>query len=169
MRPRKGGSDFAIRTLTLAPARVAAIRAYAHARGATVNGALIAALIRSSAAMFPQKDATKPGVSISADTRRFARGADLDRLSNIATTQTVLMDYRDADTFDETLQHVVDGIKPYKDCLWTIKATQTGTIPPPMLTRAIFGSMVAMMRASQAAALITMNIGPFDEERLSFG
>ena len=74
----KGG--FGACKLTLSPERVAALRAYAHARGGTVNDTLISALIRAVEANNPQRAGLKPGVSISADTRRFANGPDLESL-----------------------------------------------------------------------------------------
>ncbi len=46
MKARAGAKDgFVVRTLTLSPERVEVLRAYAHARGATVNDTLIGALI----------------------------------------------------------------------------------------------------------------------------
>ena len=73
MKARPGSKDgLAVRTLTLSPERVVALRAYAHARGGTVNDALISALIRAVESNNPQRPGLKPGVSISADTRRFA-------------------------------------------------------------------------------------------------
>jgi len=170
MKARAGVTDgVAVRTLTLSPERVAALRAYAHARGGTVNDALISALIRGVEANNPQRPGLKPGVSISADTRRFADGANLQRLANIATTQTVRMDFQHGETFDETLQHVIDAVKPYKNTLWNVRSTSDGKPPSPRTWRAIFWFAAAALRVTRAAAMVTMNVGPFDEERLVFG
>ena len=162
------GSTFMVRSLGLSADRVSALRAHAHEQGATVNEALIAALVRAAASIFPPQPGVKPGVSISADPRRFAQERTLDRICCVATTQTVLMDYRHGESFDETLQHVVEGVKPHRDSLWSIGSTQTST-PRPVLLRAIFGLMVGSLRLLHGMALVTMNWGPFDEERLAFG
>lgn len=170
MKAQRGrGSGYAVRTLTLAPERVAAIRAYAHDRGATVNEALVASAVRSAASMFPLRPGVRPGVSISADTRRIARNEGLNRLANIATTQIVLMDYRHGESFDETLRHVIDGVKPYRDSLWSITASQVDTMPAPVAMRAMFAFMTATMRLLHGMSLVCMNVGPFDEKRLAFG
>jgi len=170
MKARPGSKDgLAVRTLTLSPERVVALRAYAHARGGTVNDALISALIRAVESNNPQRPGLKPGVSISADTRRFAGETDLERLANIATTQTVRMDFRHGESFDETLQHVIDAVKPYKDTLWNVKITSDDKPPSPRTWRAIFWLAATALRVSRAAAMVTMNVGPFEEERLVFG
>jgi NRPS condensation-like uncharacterized protein len=170
MKMRRGaGKVCAVGTLTLPPERVSAVRAYAHARGATVFETLVAALIRSAASIFPPRIKVTPGVSISADTRRFAHDPALDRLANIATTQTVLFDFRNGETFDQTLQHVVDGTKPYKDCLWTVATGNGADMPTPASMRTIFAITTAMMRTFHAGALLTMNLGTLDEHRLLFG
>jgi NRPS condensation-like uncharacterized protein len=170
MKARAGAKDgFAVRTLTLSRERVAALRAYAHARGGTINDTLISALIRAVESNNPQRAGLKPGVSISADTRRFADGMDLDRLANIATTQTVRMDFRHGETFDETLQHVIEAVQPYKDALWNVRFTSDDKPPSPRTWRAIFWFAATALRISRAAAMVTMNVGAFDEERLIFG
>ena len=134
-----------------------------------MNAALIAALIGSSDAMFPQKKGARPSVSISTDTRRFVSRPELNRIANIATTQTVPMAFRPGETFDETLQHVVDGVRPYRETLWTIGASQ-GKSPAPWVMRLGMRLLVFMMHATRRGGdLVTMNIGPFDEERLKFG
>jgi len=166
--------SLAVRSLTLSPERVAAIREHAHARGATVNEALVAAFVRSVASISRPNEGARPGVSVSADARRFAPGAHLDRICNIATTQTVLMDYRHGETFDETLQHVVDGVKPWRECLWSIGSSfgheaSDSRPPKPVVLRTMFGFLTAIMRVSHAAALVTMNVGALDEERIAFG
>jgi len=169
MKTRPGATDcLAVRALTLSPVRVAALRAYAHARGATVNDALISALIRAVESNNPQRPGLKPGVSISADTRRFAGETGLERLANIATTQTVRMDFRHGETFDDTLRHVIEAVKPYKDTLWNVGPTSDEK-PSPRTMRAIFWFAATALRVSRAAAMVTMNVGPFDEERLVFG
>jgi NRPS condensation-like uncharacterized protein len=170
MKARRGRSRaLSVRTLTLAPERVAAIREYAHARGGTVNDALLTALLRTVDSVHPQKSWLKPGVSISADTRRFARGEHLRRPANIATTQTVRFDYRSGETFDQTLRHVIDGVRPYKEHLWSVRPAEPDKAPSPMACRAIFRFSAAMIRATRAAALLSMNLGPFEEKRLVFG
>ena len=167
--PRGRGNAFTARTLVLEPKRVGAVRAYAHARGATVNEALLAALVRSAASMFPVPEGVRPGVSVSADPRRLAPDASTNRIAMLATTQTVMIDCREGETFDETLQHVVEGIKPWRDCLWSIGTGRSPWTPMPAATRALFGFLATMMRTFHLAGLVTMNIGPFDEERLAFG
>jgi len=167
-RPAKGNA-FAVRTLTIAPERVEAIRQYAHTRGGTVNDAVVAAAVRSAAAICPPRDGVKPAVSISADTRRFAPDAGLERLVNLATTQNVLLDYVHGEGADETLQHVIDGVKPYKDCLWTVGASRGAVTPPPVVWRVMFAVLAMTMRAFHSGSLVTMNVGPFDEDRLVFG
>jgi len=162
------GSAFTARSLVLSVDRVSALRAYAHERGATVNEALVAALVRSVASIFPPQPGVKPGVSISADPRRFAQERTLDRICGLATTQTVLIDYRHGESLDETLQHVIEGVQPHRDSLWNIGSTGKST-PPPVVLRAIFGLMIGSLRLLKGAALVTMNWGPFDEERLAFG
>lgn len=170
MNGRRGATDgFAARTLTLSPDRVDALRAYAHARGGTVNDALISALIRAVEANNPQKPGLKPSVSISADTRRFAHEMNLERLANIATTQTVRMDFRHGETFDETLRHVVEAVRPYKATLWNVLSTSGEKPPSPRVWRAVFWLAATALRASRAAAMVTMNVGSFDAERLVFG
>jgi NRPS condensation-like uncharacterized protein len=170
MKARPGSKDgLAVRTLTLPPERVDALRAYAHARGGTVNDALISALIRAVESNNPQRPGLKPGVSISADTRRFAGETRLERLANIATTQTVRMDFRHGETFDETLQHVIEAVKPYKDTLWNVRVTSDDKPPSLRTWRAIFWLAATALRVSRAAAMVTMNVGSFDEERLVFG
>jgi NRPS condensation-like uncharacterized protein len=164
----KGGA-LSVRTLTLGRERTAAIREYAHAKGGTVNDALVTALLRSVESIHPQRAGLRPGVSISADTRRFARGEHLRRLANIATTQTVRFGFETGETFDQTLQRVIDGVRPYKEHLWSIQSTSPGKGPSPMAWRAIMWFSAAMIRASRAATMLTMNLGPFDEERLVFG
>jgi NRPS condensation-like uncharacterized protein len=171
---RGAGHALAIRSLTLSPERVAAIRVHAHTRGATVNEALLAAFARSVASMSPPKKGARPGISVSADPRRFAEGADLDRVANIATTQTVLFDYRHGETFDETLQHVVEGVKPWRDSLWSIggsfgREASDPRLPKPIVLRAMFRFLTTSMRVGHAAALVTMNVGALDEERIAFG
>lgn len=164
------GNSLTIRTLTLEAERVAAIREYVHARGGTVNEALVTALVRSAASMYPPREGVRPGVSISADPRWFARATNLDRISLLATTQTVLMDHRRGETFDETLQHVIDAVRPWRESLWSIAASaKPGPAPAPVLMRAFFGLLATMMRTMHFAGLVTMNIGAFDEERLAFG
>ena len=168
------GSVFAARSLTLDPDRVSGIRAYAHARGATLNEALVAAFLRSVAAISPPPAGTRPGVSISADSRRIAADPTLNRIANIATTQTVLMDYRYGETFDETLEHVVEGAKPWRDCLWSVggffgRKASDPKPPSPIFLRAMFRFLTTSMRVGHAAALVTMNVGPLDEARLAFG
>jgi NRPS condensation-like uncharacterized protein len=171
-----GGSGRAmtVRSLVLTTERVDSTREYAHARGATVNEAIVAALLRSVASISPPEEGSRPGVSISADSRRFAAVADLDRVANIATTQTVLIDYRHGETFDETLRHVADGVKPWRDCLWNIGSTfghetSDPRPPKPFVLRAMFAFLTTMMRVGHSAALVTMNVGALDEERLAFG
>lgn len=168
------GDALALRSLTLPLERTGAVREHAHARGATVNEALIAAFLRSVASMFPPADGGRPGVSVSADPRRFAPSARLARISNIATTQTVLVDYRHGETFDETLRHVADGVAPWRDCLWSIgnsfgREASDPRPPKPVVLRAMFGFLTTMMRLGNSAALVTMNVGPFDDARLAFG
>ena len=168
------GRTFAVRSLTLAPERIGAVREYAHARGATVNEALVAALVRSAASISPPAEGARPSVSVSADVRRFAAGAHLDRICNIATTQTVLMDYRHGEAFDDTLRHVVDGVKPWRDSLWSIGGSlghsATDPRPPkPVVLQTVFGLLAVMMRVGHSAALVTMNVGPLDEDRIAFG
>jgi NRPS condensation-like uncharacterized protein len=168
------GRSLAVRSLTLSRERVAAVREHAHARGATVNEALLAAFVRSIASISPPKEGVRPGVSVSADSRRFAGGADLDRIANIATTQTVLIDYHHGETFDETLQHVVDGVAPWRECLWSIgssfgREASDPRPPKPILLRAMFRFLTTSMRVGHAAALVTMNVGALDEERIAFG
>jgi len=163
------GNALSVRTLELGSERVAEIREYAHARGGTVNDALVAALLRSVESIHPQRAGLKPGVSISADTRRFAQGEHLKRPANIATTQTVRFDYRSGEAFDQTLEHVIDGLRPYKEHLWSIHSTSPGKGPSPMAWRAIMRFSAAMIRATHAATMLSMNLGPFDERRLVFG
>jgi NRPS condensation-like uncharacterized protein len=169
--PRGTGSGPAARSLTLSRERTDALRSYTHARGATVNDALVAAVMRSYASQYPQKPGLRPGVSITADTRRFARGADLDRVAVIATTQTVLADYVHGEPFEDTLGHVVQAVKPWKDALWGIGSPMNNPAHPvrPLTADLMFAVMTAVMRLGHAAALVTMNLGPFDEGRLAFG
>jgi NRPS condensation-like uncharacterized protein len=167
--PRGAGRGYVERTLVLAPERVAAIRTYAHARGGTVNDALVAAMVRSAAAFSPPKRGVDPGVSISADTRRFASDPRLERIANIATTQNVVVEYVHGETFDETLAHVTAAVKPYKDCLWTVGAGLTGKPMSASAVRNMFRFMAMMMKVLHAAAIVSMNLGDLDEERLSFG
>lgn len=171
MKTRRGSGDrLNVRTLTLGPERVAALRAYVHARGGTVNEALVTALVRSAASMYPPRKGVRPGVTISADPRRFAHGTNLDRISVIATTQTVQMDYLDGETFDQTLQHVIDGVRPWRESLWGIATgAKAGAPPAPGLLRAFFGFLATMMHLMHVGGLVTMNIGAFDPERLAFG
>jgi NRPS condensation-like uncharacterized protein len=175
IKPARGArSTAAVRTFTLAPARIRAIREYAHARGATVNEALVTAFTRSVATISPPKRGTRPGVSVSADTRRIAANPSLDRIANIATTQTVLFDYRHGEAFDETLQHVVEGMRPWRDCLWGVGGTlgreaSDPQPPKPIVMSAMFQLITALMRVGHAAALVTMNVGVLDERRLTFG
>ena len=166
--PRGKGDSLAARTLTLPEARVAQVRAYAHERGATVNEALIAALIRCSATMFPQKRGSRPAVSISSDTRRLVSRPELDRIANIATTQTVPMGFEPGESFEATLRHVVRGLRPYKTALWSIGATQ-GPSPKVPMNRAGMRLLTSMVRLThRGGELVTMNIGPFDAQRLTF-
>ncbi|MDZ4170494.1 MAG: hypothetical protein U1E26_12715 [Coriobacteriia bacterium] len=170
MRLRPGSGDgLVVRTLTLSSERVAALRAYAHARGGTVNDTLITALVRAVESNNPQRAGLKPAVSISADTRRFANGTNLDRLANIATTQTVRMDFRHGESFDETLRHVIEAVQPYKDTLWNVHSFSDDKPLSPRTARAIFWVVATALRVSRAGAMVTMNVGSFDEERLIFG
>ena len=80
------------------------------------------------------------------------------------------MDHRHGETFDETLQHVIDAVRPWRESLWSIAASaKPGPAPAPVLMRAFFGLLATMMRTMHFAGLVTMNIGAFDEERLAFG
>jgi NRPS condensation-like uncharacterized protein len=170
------GTDptFQARELTLSADRVAAIREYAHARGATINEALIAALLRSVSSISPPPASVQPGVSISADTRRIGHGANLRRIANIATTQTVTMEFVQGESYEQTLRHVADGTRPWRERLWSIGGSlgqrpDDPAAPKPIVLRAMFGLLTWSMRIGHAAALLTMNVGAFDEERVAFG
>jgi NRPS condensation-like uncharacterized protein len=164
------GMGLVVRTLTLEAERVAAIRAHAHERGATVNEALVAAFVRSAADLCPPKPGVRPGVSVSADTRRLVERGGFDRITGLATTQTVMMDYTHGESFDETLRHVADGTAPHRACLWGVGGPlAAGKRPSPFLLRVLTWFIAYMMRTIDAAALVTMNVGPFDERRLRFG
>ncbi|MDO8964785.1 MAG: hypothetical protein Q7W30_09890 [Coriobacteriia bacterium] len=170
MKAQPGSGDrLAVRTLTLSAERVVALREYAHARGGTVNDALVSALVRAVESHNPQRPGLKPGVSISADTRRFAKEPGLERLPIIATTQTVMIEFRHGESFDETLKHVIEAVKPYKDSLWSVGSIANETLPSPRTWRAIFWFAATALRLTRAAAMVTMNVGPFDDRRLAFG
>jgi NRPS condensation-like uncharacterized protein len=166
---RRGSGDrFLVRSVTLPADRVAAVRAYARERGATVNEMLLAAMVRSSASMSPQRPGQPAGVSVSADPRRVVQGADLDRVAMLATTQTVLVPHRAGESFEETLRSVREGTRPFRDTLWGVAAAN-GPAPSLRTMRAFFAFLTAMMRVVGVAGLISMNVGPFDEQRLAFG
>jgi NRPS condensation-like uncharacterized protein len=170
MKLRPGSGDgLAVRTLTLSSERVVALRAYAHARGGTVNDMLVSALIRAVESNNPQRPGLKPAVSVSADTRRFADGVNLERLANIATTQTVRMDFRHGESFDDTLRHVIEAVQPYKAALWNVQSFSDDKPLSPRGARAVFWVVATALRLSRAGAMVTMNVGAFDEERLIFG
>lgn len=170
IKTRPGTSrDALARAVTLPADLVERVRAYAHTRGATVNEALIAALIRSAAAITPPKPGVRPAVSVSANPRRFVEGERFRRITMISTTQTPVFDYAHGETFEQTLQHVVQGVQPYRDCLWSVGAGMSGRGLSPTAMYAMFWLIAAMMRLTRGAALATMNFGPFDESRLDFG
>jgi NRPS condensation-like uncharacterized protein len=168
-RPFAGtGAGLAVRTITIPAEEVSAIRERVHRAGATLNDGIVAALVRSVASIFPPAKGVKPGVTITADTRRFVDDDRFDRVCLLATTQTVDMEYRAGETFDETLQHVVDGVSPYKQSLWNLGSSLKEKANP-LLRRASFRVLTGLMRALRLIAPVTMNLGDFDEGRLDFG
>ena len=69
------------------------------------------------------------------------------------------MDFRHGETFDETLQHVIEAVQPYKDTLWNVLSTSDDKPPSPRTWRAIFWFAATALRVSHAAAMVTMNVG----------
>ena len=69
------------------------------------------------------------------------------------------MDFRHDETFDETLQHVIKAVKPYKDTLWNVWSASDNKPPSPRTWRAIFWLAATALRVSRAAAMVTMNVG----------
>ncbi len=164
-----GAKDgFGVRKLAFSPERVEALRAYAHARGATVNDTLIGALIRAVEVNNPQRAGLKPGVSISADTG----GSPVVRiLSGLRTSPplrrsgwtsgTMRLSMRPCNTCSgcEAVQgHLVERMVHFGRQAAFAKN----------LARDLWFAATAL-RVSRAAAMVTMNVGSFDEERLVFG
>lgn len=166
------GAGFEVRTSTLPTELVAAVREYAHQRNGTVNDAIVASLLRSMASFCPVGRNSRPGVSVSADTRRLVPDGRFDRICLLATTQTVEIEYRDGESFEQTLQHVTEAVRPHKECLWSISGNVSGigkAPTAPIALNGLFRTVTALMRILHLVAPVTMNLGPFDETRLVFG
>jgi NRPS condensation-like uncharacterized protein len=163
-----GRSDaFHTHATQLSPALVAGVRAYAHERNATVNEALLAALVRGVSLTLPSAKPTQPGFSISADTRRLTPNGSFNRLGMVATSQNVVIDYRHGEPFEETLRHVAEAVSPHRQALWSVKGS--GTPMPIGLARAGFGMLTSIARLMSYTGGLDMNLGAYDEERLAFG
>lgn len=165
--PHSDAETFHARSVTFSAELVASVRQYAHSRGATVNEALLAAMLRSATRVGESKKQDRIGFSVSADTRRLVPDVNLARISMIATTMNVLMDYDEGEPFDRTLRRVVEGIKPHRECLWDLK--QTRQKPSPVLMRTTFGFLAWTARHWHYVSVADMNVGRFDEARLAFG
>ena len=166
---RGNGNDLGARRLALGPDRLSRVKAYAAERGATVNDAIVAALLRSLARAYPPPANTPLGVSISADLRRVVgEQPPFDRVCVLASPQTVGVRYDAADGFDRTLENVADAIAPWKRCSWGIGAMHGRTVPHRLM-RGVWRTFKAVAGSSGTLPPVVMNIGVLEQSRLQFG
>jgi NRPS condensation-like uncharacterized protein len=167
--PHGTAETFHFRTLPLPPEKIADLREYAHARGASVNDTLVAAIARSLQALYPQKPGVEIGVALSADVRRLSDGPALRRIANISTVQTALVKATPTQSFAETLAAALAAIKPYRDSLWSVGMHEKPEGPGLWGMRAMFSAITAIAKATHSSGSGLVNLGSFDDSRLLFG
>lgn len=164
------GTGLEVRTSTIAPAELSAIRAYGSDRGATINDMLVTALLRALVRMFPPGKDNRLGISISADLRRFTDDPKFERICTLANPQTIGVPYDASDAFDALLSKVATETQRQKAMLWGARMYANPEIPLGYyLARAIWRVYVAMFAPMKVIPPVVMNIGVLDESRLRFG
>jgi len=155
-----------IATRVLGRAKVAALKAYCKARGATINDAALAAYYRVLARVIGPSALTGLEIPIMIDMRRHLPSREFDALRNLASTTITRLRQREGENFEETLRKakaMMDSIKK--------RSLGLGGCVKLSLLFSLFGAKRAqkLMRLGLKHPLICMtNVGELDADRLGF-
>lgn len=170
-RGELGDRGFAVRRIGAEQFR--AIRAYARARGASINDVLLAAEFRALAALIRPPSGERLAIQVSMDLRRYLPNRRGRTIANLASALFPTIEWRPAEPFEQTLQQArdaMDAIKANSPGLGSALYLQIGA-------RLLgFSRLVPMIERAMSASTETglshpflSNLGPLDVESLCFG
>jgi NRPS condensation-like uncharacterized protein len=146
--------------------KVAALKAYCKARGATLNDAALAACYRALARKLGPSALEDLEFPIMVDMRRYLPSREFDALRNLASTSITRLVQREGESFEETLskaKNLMDDLKRRRIGL--------GGYLKMSLLFSLFRekTAVGLLRRSLRNPLICMtNLGELDSRRLAF-
>jgi Uncharacterized protein containing a NRPS condensation (elongation) domain len=156
-----------IATRAISAERIASLKAYCKASGATINDAALAAYYRCLARSIGPAARDGLEVPIMIDMRRYLAGERFDSLRNLASTTVTKLELREGESFDETLAKA-------KELMDRLKRSELGLggYAKMSLLFSICGEGLAfrLLRKGLRHPLVCMtNIGELDSRRFRFG
>jgi NRPS condensation-like uncharacterized protein len=153
-----------IRTRSLPPDSLAALKRYAHVQGATINDVLLAAYARALANATGESRVSLP---CPVDLRKYLGESDSLSICNLTTNYVVAVDIANDAPFAETLHAVSSQISEQKAsnaCLKSVLLVEFAfRLIPFCLMKRFFSRLFTIPVTSYT------NLGVLDAERLRFG
>jgi NRPS condensation-like uncharacterized protein len=157
-----------ILTLLLERDRVAALKDYCRARGATLNDAVLTAFYRCLFQLLALRPSVELQIPVMVDMRRYlGESGEFGSLTNLSSMQVTQLDYKPAERFEGTLARVKAVMDEKKGADIGLNA-----FIKLSLLYGIFGARIANHRLKSELKnpfICMTNVGILDPDRMSFG
>jgi len=165
------GLDLTFRTGAVGPERFHAMKAYASARGATINDMMLAAVLRACIDEFDPPTGVALSLMCTADLRRYLPDAARLPISNVSISGSLDIERVDDEDFDATLRRVRQRMAVWAEQCYGAGPAANAEILTGLgykMTKRLLGAAFKMAGGSGKTYPWFTNIGVLDEDRLRF-